>query len=138
MAKDKYHDLVRELLEDEGWTVTDDPLKYEIAMGGIEIDLGAEMLIGAEKEDIKIAVEIKSFIGHSRLHDLYKALGQFIFYLPFLKREDPNRILYLTIPEAAYKFFYKEPIIAKKITETNDIRYIIYNVKLRKIIQWQS
>jgi len=138
MAKDKYHDLVRTLLEEEGWTITDDPLKYETAMGGIEVDLGAEMLLGAEKEGVKIAVEIKSFIGHSRLHDLYKALGQFIVYLPFLKRKEPDRVLYLAIPQAAYDFFHLEPIIAKKITETNDIKYIVYNIKLRKIVKWQS
>jgi len=42
-------------------------------------------LIGAEKQGRKIAVEVKSFIGHSKLHDLYKALGQYVFYIIELK-----------------------------------------------------
>ena len=55
-AKDIYHDLVRNALEREGWTITHDPLLLQV--GGVEmsIDLGAEILIAAEKEGQKIAV----------------------------------------------------------------------------------
>ncbi len=56
MARDKYHALVREALEKEGWKITDDPLIVEAGQRKIQVDLGAERLIGAEKEGIKIAV----------------------------------------------------------------------------------
>lgn len=80
MAKDKYHFLVKKALEDEGWTITDDPLIIDTPNRDLEVDLGAEKLIGAEKGNLKIAVEIKSFLGLSQIHEFYKALGQFNYY----------------------------------------------------------
>ncbi len=75
MARDKYHELVKRLLIEEGWRVTDDPLFIKTLISKLEVDLGAEKIIAAEKGQIKIAVEIKSFLGHSTMHDFYKALG---------------------------------------------------------------
>ncbi len=135
MARDKYHSLVRELLEQEGWTITHDPLYVKTALGKVEVDLGAEKLIGAEKEGEKIAVEIKSFIGRSKLQDLYKALGQFIFYLPALKRQEPDRELYLAIPQAAYKFFFRDSI-AEEIITTNQLKFVVYDIDDSKITLW--
>ena len=66
MARDKYHKEVREALEKEGWTITHDPYKIMIGRRRGYIGLGAE-IIGAEKDDQAIAVEIKSFIGVSDL-----------------------------------------------------------------------
>ena len=48
------------------------------------VDLGAEKLIAAEKENQKIAVEIKSFIGNSQVADLEQALGKYILYLDII------------------------------------------------------
>ncbi|MEM6699575.1 MAG: element excision factor XisH family protein, partial [Bacteroidota bacterium] len=50
MARDKYHNLVKRLLIESNWNVTDDPLYVKTALGKLEVDLGAEKLIGAEKE----------------------------------------------------------------------------------------
>ncbi len=59
MARDKYHQAVKIALEKEGWKVTDDPLKLEFEEVRIQIDLGAERFIAAERKNEKIAVEIK-------------------------------------------------------------------------------
>ena len=59
MAKDKYHKLVKKALQNLGWIVTNDPLYIPTLKRKLEIDLGAERVIGAEKGDNKIAVEIK-------------------------------------------------------------------------------
>ncbi|MCB9297659.1 MAG: XisI protein [Lewinellaceae bacterium] len=56
--------------------------------------MGAEKIIGAEKGTEKIAVEVKSFLGPSMLHDFYKAIGQFGFYYLALSEEEPDRTLY--------------------------------------------
>lgn len=58
MAKDLFHDAVRNALIKDGWQITEDPLFLKI--GGVElyIDLGAEKLIAAERNNEKIAVEI--------------------------------------------------------------------------------
>ena len=61
MARDKFHQEVRNALENEGWKITDDPLYLKVGKIPIHIDLGAEKLIGAEKAGEKIAVEVKTF-----------------------------------------------------------------------------
>jgi hypothetical protein len=48
MAKDKFHELVRDALERDGWTITDDPFVLRLADKKMVADLGAERLIAAE------------------------------------------------------------------------------------------
>jgi len=79
MARDTFHNAVRTALEKEQWTITDDPLKFKTNAGRLEIDLGAEQsLLAAEQGNVKIAVEIKSFMSGSPLSEWHTALGQFI------------------------------------------------------------
>jgi hypothetical protein len=101
--RDKVHDIVRNALEREGWTITNDPLLVKIGKKSGEIDLGAERLLAAEKDHEKIAVEIKSFIGSSTLTEFYRALGQFSMYGRAMKNQYPDRLLYLALPADAYK-----------------------------------
>ena len=77
-AKDLYHEECVRALQKDGWTITDDPLT--VPYGGTEllIDLGAERMLGAERNGERIAVEIKSFIKPSVIQDLKEALGRFI------------------------------------------------------------
>ena len=76
-AKDIYHDNVCNALIKDGWTITDDPLVLSIGTRSVYIDLGAEKLIAAERDNQKIAVEIKSFLSSSPIRDLENAWGQF-------------------------------------------------------------
>jgi hypothetical protein len=137
MARDKYHDLIRKLLEDEGWTITHDPFYVKTLITKVEIDLGAERIIAAEKDKEKIAVEIKSFLGHSTLHDFYKAIGQFALYLAALEETEPDRILFLAIPQTAYEYLFKDPLI-EKVARTNSVRLIVYSVSKKDIVLWKK
>jgi hypothetical protein len=58
-AKDIFHDAVKCALEKEGWLITNDPLF--VRFGGLDmyIDLGAEKVLAAERNQEKIAVEVK-------------------------------------------------------------------------------
>jgi len=71
MAKDLFHHAVKNALIKDGWQISDDPLFLKV--GGVElyIDLGTEKLIAAERNNEKIAVEIKSFINPSSLTDFH-------------------------------------------------------------------
>lgn len=73
-AKDIYHDSVKRALEKDGWKITHDPYLLPWKGQTVYVDLGAEVL-AAEKENRLIAVEIKSFLGHSETRDLEQALG---------------------------------------------------------------
>ncbi len=61
-AKDIFHDNIKNALIKDGWRITDDPLKLQWGNKDLYVDLGAEKLIAAEKENQKIAVEIKRIL----------------------------------------------------------------------------
>jgi hypothetical protein len=98
MAKDKFHYNVKEALIKDGWSITADPLAIPIGITTIEIDLAAEMAIGAEKDGYKIAVEIKSFLSKSPISEFHMAMGQYGDYREALEESEPDRLelLYLS------------------------------------------
>jgi hypothetical protein len=87
--------------------ITDDPLRLEVGGTKFEIDLGAQQLLAAERDQEKIAVEIKPFLSDSPLTDYHAALGQFLNYRLALEISNPTRILYLAVPVVAYETFFK-------------------------------
>ena len=136
MAKDKYHDLVKDTLINDGWTITHDPYKIRLGKRRGYIDLGAEKgIIAAEKESIKIAVEIKSFLGSSDLDDFEDALGQFLIYWKALKTKDPERILYLAVPSGFYERFFDDAFFVETAKDF-DVKMIVYNEDKPQIEQW--
>lgn len=135
MAKDRFHYAVRTALEKEGWTITADP--YEVSVGDVdfEIDLAAEML-AAERAEEKIAVEIKSFIGGSNVSEFHTALGQFLNYQYALEEFDPQRKLYLAIPDSVYNSFFQRRF-TRSVIARNQINLLVYEPKQEIIVQWQ-
>ena len=138
MAKDIFHDLVKEALIKDGWTITDDPLTLlNRAEGGISTDLGAEKIIVAEKGLTKIAVEVKSFINPSMIHDFMRASGQYYGYNLVIKRKQIDRILYLAMPSYAYKKLIKYEFI-QAIVEEMAIKFILFDDKEKIITTWKE
>jgi Holliday junction resolvase-like predicted endonuclease len=62
--KDLYHDVVKHALERDGWRVTRENQALVIGEARVFIDLSAELIV-AERDKIKIAVEVKSFLEPS-------------------------------------------------------------------------
>lgn len=138
MAKDRFHNVVKAALIKDGWIVTHDPLQIKVGGVDMEIDLGAERLLAAQRGDEKIAVEIKSFLtSASAISEFHTALGQFINYRGALRREDPNRVLYLAVPNLTYNSFFQLDFPASMLEE-NKVRLIVYDVELERIVQWKS
>ena len=136
-AKDLFHDAVKRALEKDGWNITSDPLF--LRFGGVDmyIDLGAERLITAERDSRKIAVEIKSFIGASATTEFSTALGQFLKYQLALEEEQPDRVLYLAIPQDAYRSFFTLEL-PRRLIERYKVKLIVYDPAVEVIIQWQE
>ncbi len=134
-AKDIFHNTVKRGLEKEGWEITDDPLYLDF--GGVEmyIDLGVEKLIAAEKEEEKIAVEVKSFISGSTISEFHKTVGQFINYRIALSQKQPKREMYLAIPNTTYETFFKLELI-QLVIKTQNIKLIVYDPYREEIEQW--
>lgn len=84
-ARDIYHNAVVKALTDEGWEITKDPLLLSYGGRELYVDLGAEKtMLAAQKDNRKIAVEIKSFIQSSPIRDLENAVGQYQVYQSIL------------------------------------------------------
>ena len=58
-AKDIFHNIVKVALEKDGWKITHAPLFFKLSEQiRIRVDLGAQKLILAEKDEQKIAVKV--------------------------------------------------------------------------------
>jgi hypothetical protein len=79
-AKDVYHDTVKLALVKDGWTILTEDYLLEYGGDRLYVDLAAEKTIAAEKEEQKILVEVKSFLGRSPVSDFERAIGQYIIY----------------------------------------------------------
>jgi XisH protein len=135
MARDIFHDLVRDGLEREGWTITDDPYRIELDRVNFQIDLAAERLIAAQRDNEKIAVEIKSFLKSSAVTDFYGALGQFLSYRLVLQQIEPERVLYLAVPLDAYCDFFQSTFARLAIQEYQ-LKLIVYDSEQGGLTRW--
>lgn len=135
MARDLFHENVKKALQEEGWMITDDPLTFKIGKVHVQIDLGAERLIAAERGSEKIAVEIKTFGSLSFITALYEAIGKYIIYRNVLKLIQPERKLYLAVPESIFNRFFEEVVIRKTMQE-EQFQLVIYNQTTQTIEQW--
>lgn len=136
-ARDLFHEVVKVALQKENWMVTDDPLRVEVGGANFEIDLGAERLLAAEREGVKIAVEIKTFLGDSLITDYHAALGQFLNYRLALELSDPDRKLYLAVPATVHEAFFQREFLQISV-ERYQIYRIIYDPIKEVILQWIS
>lgn len=133
--RDIYHEQVKQALIKDGWTITHDPLVLSIGTHNLLIDLGAEQLLAAQKGQTQIAVEIKSFVSRSQVSDLEDALGQYILYRGVLKRKEPDRIIYLAVPQRAYKTIFNSPL-GQMAIEDSKIKLLVFHPKEEVIKQW--
>lgn len=100
-AKDIYHNNVENALIKEGWTITDDPLVLKWGRKDLFVDLGAERLLPAERDQQQIAVEVRSFTGPSDMVELERAIGQY-YTVNYVLTSCRGRPVYL--PHRAHKW----------------------------------
>ncbi|MEG4443044.1 element excision factor XisH family protein [Microcoleus sp. AT9_B5] len=134
-AKDIYHNTVKTALEKDRWTITNDPLPLKVGKRTLSVDLGAEKLFAAEKQGRKIAVEVKSFVSDSPVHDLEQAVGQYIVYEDILQRAEPERIIYLAIRAEVYAEIFSEPI-GQILLENKRFKLIVFDSLKETIVRW--
>lgn len=133
--KDLYHDTVVQALVEDGWTITDDPLHLSYGGRNLYADLGAERPIGAEKAGRRIAVEIKSFLGASDVHDLSLSVGQFRVYRDILADLASDRELYLAVPAYVYEGIFQEPL-GQLVIQQEQLQLLIFDHLQGRIRQW--
>ena len=137
-AKDIFHDNARTALEKNGWIITKDPLFLNLTKQfKINIDLGGQKLLSAEKDTHKIAVEIKSFVGKSAVSEFHMAVGQFLNYSLALEQLEPERVLYLAVPADIYQDFFTDSFV-QAVLERYQIKVLVFHVQKQEIILWKD
>jgi XisH protein len=139
MARDLIHEAVKSALKKDGWIVTDDPLYLVFEEDDyISIDLGAENKIMAEKDAVKIAVEIKTFNQPSLMYEFHKAIGQYFNYQTALEEaQEFDRILYVAVPDTIYSRLLAHRIIRRSI-ERMKMLFIVEDIKKETIVSWTN
>lgn len=135
MARDKIHQIVKNALIKDDWTITDDPYTIEYKEITLFADLGAEKMFSAERDGRKIVVEIKSFTSISKVQDLKLALGQYKLYNVFLRRTSPEHKLYLAVGADVFEDFFTGEAIDLALEEL-EISIIIVNLDEELITRW--
>jgi hypothetical protein len=134
-AKDVIHDAVKNALIKDGWTITDDPFTIKYKKVSLLIDLAAERAIAAERNGVKIAVEVKSFLNPSLLNDLKTAIGQYEIYLSYLEIIEPDRKLYIAIDEETYEALTSVEGL-EVVFQKHTIPFIVVKIETEEIAQW--
>lgn len=134
-ADDTIKSAVIAALKKEGWTITNDPLTLEFGDLYLFIDLGATRTIIAERDNEKIAVEIKSFPGKSKVAELQQAVGQYVVYRAILRRVEPDRKLYLAVSKDIHNRILV-PISGQVVVSDEGIQLVVVDVTVEEIVLW--
>ncbi len=100
------------------------------------MDLAAERVLGAVKSGMKIAVEIKSFVGASKVNDLEMAVGQYNVYRDVLAEVQPERDVYLAVPRRVDKGVLSSPF-GRLIVERQHLKLIVFDENKKRRLEWK-
>ncbi|WP_254568069.1 element excision factor XisH family protein [Oscillatoria sp. HE19RPO] len=132
---DLIHHAVKTALLKEGWTITDDPYILKYRRTTLYADLGVERAISVQRHNQKLVIEIKSFVGVSKIQDLKEALGQLDIYSYILEEIEPDRKLYLAVSTTTYQNIFQLDI-AQLILKKRYLPLIIVDLETEEITQW--
>ena len=133
--KDTIHEAVRNALINDGWTITNDPFRVEIAETDVYIDLRAERVEDEGRIRHALVIEVKSFSSLSPIHDLEVALGQYELYRTFLRYASTTDSLYLAVSDITYKELFGR-IAFQIIVQQHQVAMIVVDVVEEKVIKW--
>ncbi len=134
--RDIYHQAVKQALINDGWEITHDPFPIYYGKRRGYVDLGAEEgTLAAEKDQRKIAVEIKSFVNASVMVDIEQAMGQYVVYQSWLRRIDPSRELVLAISDVIATEVF-EDTSGQALIEDYSLRVVVVDMVREEVVQW--
>lgn len=135
MAKDLYHEAVKKALINDNWIITHDGYRLGDKELEYEVDLGAERLLAATNGKEKVLVEVKSFAGQSKAYEFHRALGQFNSYLLALEEQEPDRTLYVAVPNFIFDSFFQKALI-KRTIQRYQMKILVFDPVHQNIVQW--
>jgi len=136
-ARDVIHEPVKNALIKDGWQILADPFYVQYEDKSISADLRAEKLIHLAKDNNTIVVEIKSFLGHSFIKDLQKALGQYQMYAFFLQATNHTDRLYLAISQAVYEEKFDSKAV-EQLLAFYRVELLVVDIDAEEIVSWKK
>ncbi len=136
-AKDIFHSAVVNGLKKEQWHITHDPFRIQAGGVDVSVEIATERVLAAEREDLKIVVAIKSFVGASPMRDFHVAIGQYLNYRLALSYKEPERTLYLAVPQDVYATFFCLQFVQDAVKQ-NNIHLLVYTIREEVIVAWQT
>ncbi|BCL37804.1 XisH family protein [Nostoc sp. MS1] len=143
--RDAIHDIVKQAIIKDGWNITADPYVISYGERFLFVDLGASKhnkinnlqggFIGAERDNSRIAIEIKDFKNKSVIGDLEQAIGQYVLYSLLLNQVDPGREVYLATTNIIYEEIFREEI-GQLVINNLPLKLIIVDINKAEIKQW--
>ncbi|MBI5516829.1 MAG: XisH family protein [Deltaproteobacteria bacterium] len=133
--RDLVHGVVRAALERDQWVITHDPLLLHGGSHNLYVDLGADRVLGAEREAQKIAVEVKSFSGRSEITELERALGQYVLYETLLRKSHPGRVLLLAVPASVFESLLSSEL-GMTLRESFPLRLLVFDPVAGEVRRW--
>lgn len=120
---------VQAALVSDGWTVKKGAIT--IIKGNYQFFID----VSAEKDGQKVAIEVKSFLNNF-VYDWHLALGQYLTYNALLFKLDPDRVLYLAVPEDIYtEHFQSAPF--QEFVVLYSINLFIFSQDANRVIAWK-
>jgi XisH protein len=133
-AKDLFHETVKQALLKDGW-INVAPLTLRYGTTKLEIDLGAEQVFVAQKNNVQVAIEVKSFAAASVVYEFHQAIGQYVHYRMVLRRVQPSRQTYLALPNEIYERFFQMDFFHDSLEE-NQVQLLLVDSHLEEVTQW--
>ena len=135
MAKDVIHDAVKAALENDGWTITSEHYTVRYEEFTVYPDLAAERAFAAQRGTQKIAVEVKSFLGRSTVHEVRDAMGQYMMYQTYLADIEPERKVYLAISTKTYHDTFQLKAV-QRLVQRFAVALMVVQIEQKEIVAW--
>ena len=132
---DKSYPTVLRIMKKLGWKIFADP--FTIDFGEIELitDLALEPLLGLEKQNKRIILELKSYKSLAINSEFQRLIGQIKQYEYCLRRDDLNYKVYLTIPTARYDWYIQKSDYIPFL-EYQNIKYLVNHSMNEEVLKW--
>ena len=133
MARDIYHEVVKEALITDGWTIDNAAYVVELPTGLKELDEDFEYneMLLASKDGEQIFVNPKSFLSQSLHNHFQYVLGECLVMKHLIEYE----FIHVAMPDIIYNYFKKDKIIIQNL-QRNNIRLTVFNPETKRIEKW--
>jgi hypothetical protein len=120
-------------LQKLGWSVQDRP--YFMRAGTLTFFADLRLYKGSNGTGARIIIiEVKCNLDNSQ-DELYRAVGQYIFYRMALRLKKLDFTIYIALPDDVYRELIANKVIAS-VFEEMGMKLVVINLKREEVVEW--